>query len=368
MPRDPGRPGAPKATIGLIAACLVVFLVVWVLVLVRADDPLDAALRSLWAIDDVELLARAGALVASEVWLDHAWWRLASAGLLHGSWLHLAVNGWALWIVGSWTERVWGPGRQLALFALASLGGCLASLAWAEAPIVVGASAGIFGVAGALVMVRAFGAKDQQKKVEPVSAKILGGQLVFWLVVGALLPLFGVELLAQAGHLGGLVMGCLVGLAFSRPPEHRLSRGLLWAGVVGYFALGVALGVRPSWRANYHSFMGTALVERGQLEDALAAFEHAIAEHPEDAGLHNYVAYSLAEGGVELERAEEFVRVALEAEPENADYLDTLGWIQCKLGETEAGIESLEAAERAAEREIPEIEEHLERCGGFSLE
>ena len=361
MAKGPSWKARP-ATIGLIAVCTLAFLITWVLVLVRADEPARTALESLWVIDDVEVLDRAGALVAAKVWLDQAWWRVGSAGLLHGSWLHLVLNCWGLWVVGQWTEKVWGPWRQLVLFTLASLGGCLASLVWAEAPIVVGASAGIFGVAGALVVVRAWGRPEQRETIHPVSAKVLGFWLGLWLVVGALLPLFGVSLLAQAGHAGGLAVGCLVGWMMSRSAEQRFMRIAAGVLVALFFALGIPLGIEPSWRPNYHLFLGGELVDRGELELALESFEHALEAERDDAELHNFVAYSLAEGGVELERARELIEVSLTAEPDNADYLDTLGWIQCKLGETEAGVESLEAAAEAAEREIPEIAEHLERC------
>ncbi|WP_181197134.1 rhomboid family intramembrane serine protease, partial [Enhygromyxa salina] len=118
----------------------------------RSDAPGDALVRSLWTFEDPELLRAAGGLAATRVWLHGEWWRVLSAGLLHGSWLHLVLNMMGLWVVGQWTEKAWGWWRQLLLFFVSSVGGCLASLAWAEAPLVVGASAGIFGVAGALVV------------------------------------------------------------------------------------------------------------------------------------------------------------------------------------------------------------------------
>ncbi len=358
-------PRARPATAGLIALCSVVFVAGWIAAGVRAQQPWLGLARGLWTTDDAALLEAMGALAAVRIWLDGEWWRVLSAGFLHGSWLHLLLNMLGLWAVGQWTEKIWGAGRQLLVFLVASVGGCLASLAWAEAPLVVGASAGIFGIAGALVVARAWGRASVREAVAPVSARTLGFWLVFWLAVGALLPwVFGVSLLAQAGHVGGLVFGSIAGYALCVGQERRLIKVLGWVAVVfGLAGLGVA-GAEPSWRANYHAFLGAELLERGGFERAAEHFDVALERAPEDPVLANAVAYSLAEAGIELERAEALVRGALEEDPESADYLDTLGWVLCRQGRVEEGIAVLEAAKLAAERDIPEIEEHLSACAG----
>lgn len=357
---------ARPATSGLIGVCTVAFVVCLIAFLIRSDEPLRALVGSLWVIDDGELLIDAGALAATRVWLDQEWWRLASAGLLHGSWLHLGLNMLGLWSVGQWTEKVWGGWRQLLLFGVSSLGGCLASLAWAEAPLVVGASAGIFGVAGALVVARAWGSPETRRALAPVSAGTLGFWLVFWLAVGALLPLiFGISLLAQAGHIGGLAFGCVLGFGLSRRQDQRAAR--VASGIV--VALGLGAGVlasaAPDWRPNYPKFMGSELLSRGDSENAVGYFESALALAPEDHQLANAVAYSLAEAGVELDRADALIGGALTVEPGNSDFLDTRGWIRCKQGRPDAGVVYLRLAgvfAEVAERETPEILEHLEQC------
>ena len=367
MAREP-RFRARPATSGLITACTIVFVGCVVALLLRSEQPLKDLPDTLWAFPDPELLVTLGGLAAPRVWLDHEWWRVASAGLLHGSWLHLGLNMLALWSVGQWTEKAWGWWRQLVVFAVSSVGGCLASLAWAEAPLVVGASAGIFGLAGALVVARAWGREAVQRAMEPVSARGLGFWLVFWLVVGALLPLAGVSLLAQAGHVGGLVFGCVLGWVFSRPSEQRFW-GYLGAGGVVLGLGGVwAASVEPSWRANYHVFVGAEYLERGRFEEAAASFEVALGESPGgDPQLANAGAYSLAEAGVRLERAEELVGVALEADPGNPDYMDTMGWIRCKQGRVEAGVVWVRLALALAEREVPEIEAHVDGCSTWNI-
>lgn len=358
------RPRARPATAGLILVCLVVFVIAWIAAILRADAPLTAMMRMAWTFEDAPLLDRMGALAAVRVWLDGEWWRVISAGLLHGSWLHLGLNMLGLWAVGQWTEKAWGWWRQLLLFWIASIGGCLASLAWAEAPLVVGASAGIFGIAGALVVARAWGRPELRDAIAPVSAKSLGFWLVFWLALGALLPwLFGISLLAQAGHVGGLLFGVTVGYTFALPVERRLLRTLLWVGV-GVGLLGTAWAASaPTWRADYHVFNGAELLRRGEFVAAAEHFDQALAAAPDDPQLANAVAYALAEADVDLERAESLVREALDVDPGAADYLDTLGWVLCRQGRVDEGLVALDLAKKAATREIPEIDEHIEACG-----
>jgi membrane associated rhomboid family serine protease len=357
---------ARPATTAVIVLCTVAFVVLFGWSSLRADEPGRAALASLWQIPDAELMTKLGALADARVWLDGEWWRVASAGLLHGSWLHLGLNMLGLWSVGQWTEKVWGGWRSTGVFALSSIVGCLASLAWAEAPLVVGASAGIFGLAGALVFARAWGRESVQESLAPISARTLGGWLVFWLALGFALPLvFGVELIAQAGHIGGLLAGVALGAALSRGRRGFETVG--WASTVAA-GIGLAFVARePSWRANYHVFLGGELLARGEYERAAKSFDEALERRPDDYELANAVAWGLVEADVELERAEVLVRGALEGEPERADFLDTLGWVLCKQGRTAEGVEVLGQAQAAEGGGIPEIAEHLDRCGEFGV-
>ena len=359
---------ARPATTASIVACTLAFAGCLVALVLRSDDPLRAIRMSSWKIEDLELLTDAGALAATSVWIDQQWWRVASAGVLHGSLLHLGLNMLGLWTVGQWTEKVWGGWRQLALLGISSIGGCLASLAWAEAPMVVGASAGIFGVAGALVVARAWGSAETRDVLAPVSARSLGFWLVFWLAVGALIPLiFGISILAQAGHLGGLGFGCLLGYGMSRPREQRWARVGSWVAVVLGLCGMVAAARAPSWRPNYPVFMAVELLSRADYPGAVEQFDAALVRAPDDHELANAAAYWLAEAGVELDRAELYVGQALAVEPGNADYLDTLGWIWCKQGRGEAGVVVLRMAGPLAERETPEIAEHVEQCAAVGV-
>lgn len=103
---------------------------------------------------------------------------------------------------------------------------------------------------------------------------------------------------------------------------------------------------------------GAMCEQSGQTAWAEEIFERGIQAYPQSHAMLNYLAYMWAEQSRNLERALEYVRRALEIEPDNGAYLDTLGWIFFRMGRFE---EALEPVRRAAELlpEDPTILDHL---------
>jgi membrane associated rhomboid family serine protease len=338
--------------------CIALYAITFIVTLVHAPDPLDVALRSVWSLslsESTDIFRDLGALELSRVWLDGEWWRVVTTGLLHGSLLHLVLNSIALLSVGEWVEQAWGHFRTFALFALASIGGALASLAWCESPIVLGASAGILGQAGALWLARRWGSAHIQSILVPISATSLAVLIVICLGVGLLVP--GI---AQAGHLGGLAAGLLFGgalVARSRPLKVALSLAL--GGLLGAL---VWLGAQPTHRTNYYAILGFRLLEDELPAEALILFNRGLERDPENANFRNAIAYQLALDGIELDRAESLSLSALKSSPLNASYLDTLGWVWCRQGFAAAGTRALYAAGWLTGERFPELDEHLVGC------
>jgi tetratricopeptide (TPR) repeat protein len=273
--------------------------------------------------------------------------------LLHGSIVHLVLNIWSLIVVGEWLERAVGSWRLALLFVVSSVLGCVASQAYAEAPLIVGASAGIMGIAGALLVLRVFAAPSLVARLDGLSARGLGIATAVLVALG-----FFVPFIAQAGHLGGLAGGVAVGWAFSRRPFAWLG----WVGVVG-LAAGLGWGAsHPEWRAAHGEYLGFELLDRGEHQAGAQALESALAARPNDPELANGVAYGYAEAGVELERAQALVERSLADDPQRADYLDTLGWIHCRAGRPEAGLPLLREASAQADGAVEEIEVHVRDC------
>jgi membrane associated rhomboid family serine protease len=140
-------------------------------------------------------------------------WQLLTYQLMHGGWLHLLLNCWAIYVFGREVEETLGRISFLTLyFTSGVIGGLFQSLAGvllggAFAVPVVGASAGAFGLIAAfavlyperpLMMLLFF--------IIPVSMRAK-----FLLLFSGLLTLFGIvfpmDNIAHAAHLGGMLTG-----------------------------------------------------------------------------------------------------------------------------------------------------------------
>jgi tetratricopeptide (TPR) repeat protein len=93
-----------------------------------------------------------------------------------------------------------------------------------------------------------------------------------------------------------------------------------------------------------HSGLSTLYEERGQTDKGIAELETLLEKYPDDPGVNNDLGYLYADHGMHLEKAEAMVRKAVEAEPENTAYLDSLGWVLFKRGKPKEAVEYLEKA------------------------
>ncbi|MBL9107106.1 MAG: rhomboid family intramembrane serine protease [Myxococcales bacterium] len=345
-------------TAALMAICILVYAATLSAAISTSPEPLDTAFRSLWSLaGHEEVFRRFGALELVRVWVDHEWWRVFSTALLHGSLLHLVLNVGSLAAIGEHIENLWGSLRTLLLFIASSLAGCLASLVWCESSMVVGASAGILGQAGALWCARRFGDEPTQRHLEDISDFRLGVLILLCLGLGALVP--GI---AQAGHVGGLIMGTALGWLWSRPRRlwQTIAASLLG---VGALATLVMLGRAPVWFTNYHVFRGLRALED---KDSITALEHlrtAEQRDPDNSVMLNDIAYKLSLERLELEWAEQLAHRAHAMEPENENVLDTLGWILCLQGSPETGLPLIRQSLGSFGESPPqEISDHERDC------
>lgn len=79
------------------------------------------------------------------------YWRLITAGFLHASLIHIAFNSWALLQLGQQVEDAIGTARYIWVYLFSTITGFLASSIFMPGAPSVGASAGIFGLLGALI-------------------------------------------------------------------------------------------------------------------------------------------------------------------------------------------------------------------------
>ena len=87
-------------------------------------------------------------------------------------------------------------------------------------------------------------------------------------------------------------------------------------------------------------------VNLGDYAKGEAELEILLERNPEDPGVNNDLGYLYADQGKNLEKAETMIRMAVQAEPDNSAYLDSLGWVLFKRGKAKDAVEPLEKATR----------------------
>lgn len=134
------------------------------------------------------------------------WWQLVTSGFLHGGVAHIAMNMLSLYLIGVGLERFLGAARFIALYGLSLLGGSVAVYLLTEPnSLTVGASGAIFGLLGALLVIYKRLRLDLR-------------QLGVILALNAFIT-FTVSSISWQGHLGGFVVGAVVGAAMVYAPQ-----------------------------------------------------------------------------------------------------------------------------------------------------
>jgi membrane associated rhomboid family serine protease len=159
---------------------------------------------------------------------DHQWWRLATSMFLHGSILHIGMNMYVLWVIGTPVEQYLGRARYIGLYFVAGLAGAAGALLQAPFTPVVGASGAIFGILGAMLI------------LEWQITGRLAGQAMMLIVINLGLS-FAIPNISWGGHIGGLIGGILITLGYAHWRGGRAQYGQLGlSGVAGLVAVGVA--------------------------------------------------------------------------------------------------------------------------------
>jgi membrane associated rhomboid family serine protease len=149
-----------------------------------------------------------------------AWWRYVSSAFLHSdqSYLHIAFNSFALWNIGRFAEIWYGRLVFLGTFLLTAVAGGITWVVLTSGDtalgITVGASGGITGLMGLLILVGRF----QGRQFPHATA----AGVRQWIGINAALILFmGITglggLVNNYAHVGGFVAG--MALALVLPPR-----------------------------------------------------------------------------------------------------------------------------------------------------
>ncbi|MDR9418321.1 tetratricopeptide repeat protein [Gracilimonas sp.] len=90
---------------------------------------------------------------------------------------------------------------------------------------------------------------------------------------------------------------------------------------------------RRPFKSAIYSTLGDVRSNLGEHQSSDESYELALRYDPDNDNAMNNYAYNLSVRGENLERAKELALKAIEVAPENASYLDTVGWVYFKLGD-----------------------------------
>ena len=142
------------------------------------------------------LLVKSFALFAPLV-TSGEWWRLITAGFLHGSIIHLLFNVYILWVIGSQLESIVGNVKFIIIYFASLLGGSLASYWFSPfGSYSIGASGAIFGLMGAMLVV----GRKRNLDISQITTLV-----AINVVIGFVLS--GID---WRTHLGGLAAGAFI--------------------------------------------------------------------------------------------------------------------------------------------------------------
>ncbi len=107
---------------------------------------------------------------------------------------------------------------------------------------------------------------------------------------------------------------------------------------------GASAPANREFRSVVYGSLGDVYAREEDWERADDAYEQALRLNPDNDIVLNNFAYYLSTRDMRLDEALEMSERAVKAEPENAAYLDTLGWVHFKLGNYETAREYIQAS------------------------
>jgi len=146
------------------------------------------------------------------------YWRLVTAGFLHGGLIHIGMNSWAMFSLGADVDEIYGTSRMLAIYFVSSVCGFAFSTLF-SASLSIGASAGICGLIGAMI---ALGMRHHN----PIGDAVRGTYLRWAGMV--LIMGFAIPHIDNAAHIGGLAGGFGVAWIAGEPGRIGSATERLW--------------------------------------------------------------------------------------------------------------------------------------------
>ncbi|OSZ77987.1 hypothetical protein CAP35_06880 [Chitinophagaceae bacterium IBVUCB1] len=144
--------------------------------------------------------------------LNGQWWRIFTCAYIHIGIIHLLMNMYGLIYIGLFLEPLLGKWKFLACYILTGITSSLLSLYIHPDVVSAGASGAIFGLYGVFLAMLTTNLIDKasRKAILPSIAIFVGYNLLNGLKEGV----------DNAGHIGGLIGGVLLGYAYYSSIKH----------------------------------------------------------------------------------------------------------------------------------------------------
>ncbi len=166
----------------------------------------------------------------------HEYYRLFTGGFLHGNLIHLLLNCYALYILGSQLESFMGKAKYLCIYIFSLFMGSLLSITFSDYAS-IGASGAIFGLMGSLLY---FG-----YHYRIYLGNTLKSQIIPLIILNLLFSFFlsGIDVFAHIGGLiGGFMITMALGVKFKSTISERIN-GFIVTGIFAFFMIYMALFV-----------------------------------------------------------------------------------------------------------------------------
>ncbi|GHH96992.1 rhomboid family protein [Neobacillus kokaensis] len=295
---------------------------------------------------------------------DGEWWRFFTPIFLHIGFLHLALNTFALYFLGTAVERIYGKVRFLFIYLFAGVIGFIASFIFSP-NLSAGASGAIYGCFGALLYFGVTYPKLFSRTMGMNLLAVLGINLVFS---------FTASSIDNAGHLGGLAGGFLAAGVVYFPKKKKILLQcifLILSAVITWGAL--SYGFSPSVKSkNEASALLSAqeYIKQNNYEQAyriLKNFEKS-ADNPSDK-TYFLLSYTEIKKGM-LKDAKLHLQKAVELNPELHEAYYNLALINLEENEVKEAKVNAEKAAKLQPNHKPytnlvrEINQHLQSSDG----
>jgi membrane associated rhomboid family serine protease len=179
-----------------------------------------------------------GALFGPLVHVNHEYWRLVTSGFLHANFLHIALNMWFIYAIGSTLEPALGRVRYVALYFTALLCGSFGVLLLQPDSVAIGASGAAFGLLGALIV------EARSRGIDLWQSGLLLTALINFVFT------FTVSGISIGAHVGGFLGGVLIGVIFDQADRRRLPQAVAVGACVVIAAAAVIGGIALAGNSN----------------------------------------------------------------------------------------------------------------------